>query len=280
MKKEAIKDYLVLNGEILKTGETEVFKKIEKPPIYEVIRAIDGVPLFLEDHLNRMFESANIIGYKIDRTIQEIKNDIRKLILKNNIDKLNIKLLSTDIEGMGRAFLVYNIESFYPPEEYYEYGIHTTLFHHERDNPNAKVLFTSFKENVAEVLKENNAFEALLVNKLGYIPEGSRSNMFFVKGHKVYTAKGSEVLIGITRKHIFNVCHKLNIKIIEESIHIDDLDKIDGAFMSGTSVSVLPISGIDNIKIDSINNKIIKEINNTYIAEMNNYILKNKDQWK
>lgn len=280
MKKEAIKDYVILNGEIIKTEEIEIFEKVEKPPIYEVIRTIDGVPLFLEDHLERMFESANIIGYRIDKDIHEIKNDIKKLILKNNIDKLNIKLLSTDIEGIGKVFLVYNIESFYPPEEYYKDGIHTTIFHHERNNPNAKVLFTSFKENVTKKLEENKAFEALLVNKSGYIPEGSRSNIFFVKGDKVYTAKGTDVLIGITRKHIFNICNKLNIKIVEESIHIDDIRKIDGAFMSGTSVNVLPISSIDDIKIDSINNKIIREIKNTYVTEMNNYISNNKKQWK
>lgn len=280
MKKEAIKDYVILNGEIIKTEEIEIFEKVEKPPIYEVIRTIDGVPLFLEDHLERMFESANIIGYRIDKDIHEIKNDIKKLILKNNIDKLNIKLLSTDIEGIGKVFLVYNIESFYPPEEYYKDGIHTTIFHHERNNPNAKVLFTSFKENVTKKLEENKAFEALLVNKSGYIPEGSRSNIFFVKGDKVYTAKGTDVLIGITRKHIFNICNKLNIKIVEESIHIDDIIKIDGAFMSGTSVNVLPISSIDDIKIDSINNKIIREIKNTYVTEMNNYISNNKKQWK
>ncbi|MBU5425803.1 aminotransferase class IV [Tissierella pigra] len=280
MKKEAIKDYVILNGKIIKTEEIEIFEKVEKPPIYEVIRTIDGVPLFLEDHLERMFESANIIGYRIDKDIYEIKNDIKKLILKNNIDKLNIKLLSTDIEGIGKVFLVYNIESFYPPEEYYKDGIHTTIFHHERNNPNAKVLFTSFKENVTKKLEENKAFEALLVNKSGYIPEGSRSNIFFVKGDKVYTAKGTDVLIGITRKHIFNICNKLNIKIVEESIHIDDIRKIDGAFMSGTSVNVLPISSIDDIKIDSINNKIIREIKNTYVTEMNNYISNNKKQWK
>lgn len=280
MKPEAIKDYYIINGHIETTENLEIFQRIEKPPIYEVIRVIDGVPLFLEDHLNRMFYSAEIIGYNIDREEQEIRRDIKTLILKNNIDKLNVKLLSTEIEGMGKAFLAYNIESFYPPEEYYKEGIHTILFHYERNNPNAKVLFTSFKDDVAKALKEKNAFEALLVSKSGHIPEGSRSNMFFVKGDKVYTAKASEVLIGITRKHIFDVCNKLNIKIVEESIHIDDLEKLDGGFMSGTSVNVLPISTIDDIKLDSINNRLIKEINNAYIREMNNYILKHKDQWR
>lgn len=280
MKPEAIKEYFIVNGQLETTEKVDIFERIEKPPIYEVIRVIDGVPLFLEDHLNRMFDSAKLIGYNIERDEQQIRNDIKTLILKNNIDKLNVKLLSTEVEGMGKVFLVYNIESFYPPEEYYKNGIHTTLFHYERNNPNAKVLFTSFKEEVKKALEEKNAFEALLVSKSGYIPEGSRSNMFFVKGDKVYTAKASDVLIGITRKHIFNVCSKLNIKIIEDSIHVEDLVKLDGGFMSGTSVNVLPISTIDELKLDSVNNKIIKEINNVYVDEMKNYILKHKDQWR
>lgn len=277
MRPEAIEEYYIKNGQLETTEDLEIFEKIEKPPIYEVIRVIDGVPLFLEDHLNRMFYSANIIGYNIDRDEKDIRKDIKTLILKNNIDKLNVKLLTTEIEGKGKVFLTYNIESFYPPENFYINGIHTILFNHERNNPNAKVLLSSFKDEVGQALKENNAFEALLVNKSGYIPEGSRSNMFFVKGDKVYTANSSEVLIGITRKHIFNVCNQLNIKIVEESIHVDDLSKLDGAFMSGTSVNVLPISTIGTIKLNSVNNKIIKEINNGYINMMKDYITMHKD---
>ncbi|HEY8361722.1 MAG TPA: aminotransferase class IV [Tissierellaceae bacterium] len=280
MKKEAIRGYLIINGEIQKTEETDIFEKIEKPPIYEVIRIIDRVPLFFEDHLNRMLESAKIIDYKIPRTENEIRNDIKTLIYKNEIDRLNVKLLTTDVDGYGRVFLVYNIESFYPPEEYYTKGIHTTLFHYERQNPNAKVQVAQFKENIAKALKEKDAFEALLVNKSGYILEGSRSNMFFVKGDRVFTAKASEVLLGITRKYIFDVCQRLNIRIIEESIHVDDLNKVDGAFMSGTSVDVLPISTIDDIKLDSVNNRIIKEIGKGYLDLRNSYIEANKSQWK
>lgn len=279
MKPEAIKDYFVLNGKLETTENLQIFNKIEKPPIYEVIRVIDGVPLFLEEHLNRMFDSAKLLNYDLGREEKEIREDIKNLILKNNIKKFNVKLLSTEVEGKGKVFLVYFIESFYPPQEYYKDGIHTTLFYHERENPNAKVLFTSFKDNVSKVIKDNKAFEALLVSKNGYIPEGSRSNMFFVKGDKVYTAPESEVLIGITRKHIFNVCEKLNIKIVEESIHVDDLNKIEGAFMSGTSVNVLPIATIDKIKLNSMSNRIIVEINNSYINRIENYILQHKQEW-
>ncbi|GFN36532.1 aminotransferase class IV [Tepidimicrobium xylanilyticum] len=272
MKPEAIREYLMVNGRLEPTSNTEIFEKIEKPPIYEVIRVIDGVPLFLEDHLDRMRESARIIDYPIKRKDVQIEEDIKDLIIKNGVKNLNVKLLCTDIENMGQVVLAYFIKSFYPPEEYYEEGIHTILFNYERENPNAKIQMLSFREEVARKLEENNAFEALLVNKDGYIPEGSRSNIFFVKGENIYTAPKGDVLLGITRKYIFQVCEELNIEIVEENIHKDDLIRLDGAFMSGTSVNVLPISSIDNIRLDSVSNKIIKEISKAYINKMREYI--------
>lgn len=272
MRPEAIKEFYMINGQLEPTTNTEVFEKIEKPPIYEVIRVIDGIPLFLEDHLERMRESANIINYQMERKDEDIEKDIKELVLQNKVNNLNIKLLCTDVEGLGQVFLTYFIQSFYPPEEYYKEGIHTILFHYERENPNAKVQVISFREKVAKALEKNKAFEALLVSEGGYIPEGSRSNMFFVKGDKIYTAPKGDVLLGITRKHIFEVCKELNIKIVEENIHVGDLDRLDGGFMSGTSVNVLPIASIGHIKLNSVQNKIIKAVNNGYINKMKRYI--------
>ena len=65
MKNEAIRDYFVMNGEIIENRGINVFKNINKPPIYEVIRVIKGVPLFLEEHLERMRKSSDIVDYQI-----------------------------------------------------------------------------------------------------------------------------------------------------------------------------------------------------------------------
>jgi branched-chain amino acid aminotransferase len=272
LKPEAIEKYYMVNGSLTSTDNLNIFYSIEKPPIYEVIRVIDGIPLFLEDHLERMRKSGELVGVNINRLGKDIEKDLMKLIEANGIKNLNVKLLCADIEGKGQVFLAYFIKSFYPPDEYYRDGIHTILFHHERENPNAKVLKSSFKEEVANKLEENNAFEALLVNKDGYITEGSRSNMFFVKEKKIYTAPKGAVLLGITRQHIMGVCKELNIEVVEENIHVDDLQTLNGAFMSGTSVNVLPISTIDNIKLDSVNNHIIRKVANGYENKMKEYI--------
>ncbi len=278
MKAEVIKDFYVVNGDLISSNDLTLFEGISKPPIYEIIRIIDGVPIYLEDHLNRMYESAKLTG--IDLISEgDIKSYIKETILNNKLQKGNIKLLCGESDGKN-YFSVFCVESFYPPKEYYENGIKTILYKYERDNPNAKVLHTSFKEDVAKTMKENGAFEALLVRNDGYIPEGSRSNIFFVKGEKLYTAPKEEILLGITRKHLFKIAEKLGITIIEESIHVDDLKKIEGAFMTGTSVNILPISEIDDIKLNSVNNKIIKTLNQAYDNMIIEYIEKNKEVWK
>lgn len=279
MKLEAIGEYLIVNGQAQKLKAIDLFEKIHQAPIYEVIRVIDGVPLFYEEHLDRMKKSAEIVGLSLARDEEHIKRDVISLIDKNNIVAENIKLLSTEIDGIGPVFIVYQIQSFYPPTKYYTEGIHTILIDYQRQNPNAKVLYSSDKQRIKEEIDKKGAFEALLVNKSGNVVEGSRSNMFFAYRNKIYTAKGSDVLLGVTRSHIFKVCKELNIEIVEENININDIKKIDGAFMTGTSVNVLPISTIDEIELNSIYNRIIVEINNEYMIEIENYILKNLDKW-
>lgn len=280
MKAEAIMDFYVVNGEVQSTGDQTIFQKISKPPIYEIIRIIDGVPIYLEDHLGRMFESAKLLGKSMDVSESYIREYIKMVIKNNKIDMNNIKLLWGEADKVGEVFMVYSVESFYPPKEYYDNGIKTILYNHERDNPNAKVQVASFKEDVAKKMKDADAFEALLVRDDGYIPEGSRSNIFFVKEDSLYTAPKDEILLGITRKHMFKIADMLNIKIVEESIHAEDLNKIDGAFITGTSINMLPISIIDNIEINSAKNKIIGELNKVYMDLIKGYIEKNKDLWK
>lgn len=272
MEPEAIRDYYTIDGDLKDTNDLDIFYKIKNQPIYEAIRIIDKVPLFLEEHLERMRKSADLMGIDIHRKNDEIKKDINKLISKNKVENLNIKLLCVSLAENQQVFLVYFIDSFYPSKEYYREGIHTILYNYERENPNAKILMTSFRQCIGEKLKENNAFEALLINRDGHVTEGSRSNIFFLMDKKLYTSPTGAVLLGITRKYIMEVCKELNIELVEENIHLDNLNRLEGAFMSGTSVDVLPISTIENIKLESINNHIIKQVMDGYKNKMKLYI--------
>jgi len=129
-----------------------------------------------------------------------------------------------------------------------------------------------WKSKVKVLLKETGAFEALLVNRENCITEGSRSNIFFVQGGKVYTAPAQDVLVGVTRMMILNLCRQLHIELIEKAVPVQEIPKMDGAFMTGTSVNVLPISKIDEHPLPSVANSIIHMIAAEYEKLMWDYV--------
>lgn len=271
MKFEAVLNYYIYNGEIVKTEDESKFQRIKNSIVYEVIRIIDGKPLFFEEHMKRMRDSAQLLKGRLEKSDDEIKREIYKLIELNKESNINVKLVCGNIHG-SNEFISYFIKSTYPKKEVYDKGIHTITYKEERDNPNAKVINNSMRQAVGEELKKENAFEALLVNENNCVTEGSRSNIFFVKENCVYTAANKKVLMGITREKIMEICKKLNITIKEEELCKNDLNNIEGAFMTGTSVNVLPISSIDFIKLNSVDNELIKIIGRSYKKMMMNYI--------
>ncbi|MBF8982806.1 aminotransferase class IV [Lutibacter sp. B2] len=274
MKKEAVLNYYIFNGKIYSTSDMTCFDHIIDPMIYEVIRIIDGKALFLEEHLERMRKSTRLLGCELHKSEKEIADEIYKLIEKNECKNMNVKLICSNLKNKEQDFLCYLIKSHYPEESLYERGIHTILYYSERENPNAKVINTTLRESVNNTLKEENAFEALLVNKEDFITEGSRSNMFFLKGNTLYTAPAGDVLLGVTRDRIMKVCKNLNVIVIEECIDKKEIVNLDGAFMTGTSVNVLPIRTIGEVLIDSVNNFWIQEIANGYKKEVQEYLKK------
>lgn len=271
MNKEIIENYFISNGSKYPSNQITDFC-ISQPTIYEVIRVIEGVPLFLEDHLVRLQASATYLNADIGGMISNIALDIRELIKINNNPEKNIKLVVYNLENITPDYILSFIHSNYPTKEQYLLGVPTILFHAERDNPNAKVINNKLRETINIKLKEENAYEALLVNNRGEITEGSRSNLFFVKEGKVYTASGENVLIGITRKYIFRACDNLKLEVVEQPITFSMLEYAEGAFITGTSPKVLPIARINEMMIASANNSIMSDIINEYDMILRQYI--------
>ncbi len=272
MKKEAVFDYYIYNGKRYRTTQTDGFDKINSPCIYETIRIIDGVPLFLEAHLERLKQSAQLLGKQIVKNEEEITSEILALLQMNRCNNINVKLLCGNLDKEQQDFLVYVIESFYPNASIYKSGIYAVLCNLERENPNAKVMDFEWKSKVKALLKETGAFEALLVNRENCITEGSRSNVFFVQGKKIYTAPAQDVLLGVTRTMILNLCRQLHIEFVEKMVPVQEIPKMDGAFMTGTSVNVLPISKIDGQPLPSVANSIIHQVATEYEKLMWDYV--------
>jgi len=277
MIEEGILEHVIYNSKVYSTEKINIVNKPEGVSIYEVIRVIDGIPLYLEEHLKRLRKSAEILDVKVNKTDKELIDEIMKLIEINSGYNLNIKILCI---GPGKKIddiYLYFVKSFYPPKSMYEEGVNTILYKTERENPNAKIFNKELRQRINAELRERNAFEALLVNDNGQITEGSRSNVFFVKNNKLFTSPASKVLLGVTRTKIIELCTLNGIEVIQKEILSNSLKEYDGAFITGTSTSVLPIKNIGDIEINSSKNDIITKIMEIYEKDKNNYIFKKKN---
>ena len=67
MEREAVIDYYIANGKVESTGNMDIFDQISKAAVYEVIKIIDGIPLYFNEHLNRMKNSLKGLGKEIGR---------------------------------------------------------------------------------------------------------------------------------------------------------------------------------------------------------------------
>lgn len=245
--------YCIVQGVL--SEDKDLISKIEDKGkiIYEVIRIINGVPLFFKEHMCRLEHTYKIMNIESICSHKIILGYIRELCVANNILEGNIKII---ISSLSREYAMYFIPHVYPTEEQYDCGVRTILYYGERNNPNAKVQDNGFRNKVMNKVAEANAYEAILVDRNGYITEGSKSNIFMIKNNLVMTAPVNGVLAGITRLKIMEVINNMGITLEERYIHENNLKEVDALFISGTSPKILPVNSVNNLKFDCGNNII------------------------
>ncbi len=243
--------------------------------IYEVIRVINSAPVFLTEHLQRLEQSIDKGKLKhID--YNAVKQWIHGLLLQNPVTQKNIKITVcyTDPNDTPNT-TIYFIPSKYPTSEDKTNGVGTCTMQATRSNPEIKAENKTLRSEADNLIASSACYEVLLIDNSGLITEGSRSNVFFTMNGKVITAPATTVLGGITRIKILDICQKLGIPIVHECLHIDQIARIDGAFISGTSPGVLPINRIDRCTINA-NNKLVRAIGTEY----ENTVKKDIEQYK
>lgn len=213
--------------------------------IYEVLRIIGGHPLFWEEHLERLFDSADLAGMKLALSKKEIYRMLLRLIETNGRPNGNVLI------SYKRNLKAFYIPHNYPSKEDYAHGIRCGILHAERDNPNAKVFQTSIREKANRMLKNESLYEVILVDEKGLVREGSRSNLFFIRGNTLYTSRGKDVLLGITRQKTIEIAAEQGVELAEADLHWNDIGEFEAAFITGTSPKLLPVRSIGNQYYDS-----------------------------
>lgn len=229
--------------------------------LYEVLRIIKGRPLFFLEHYARFLHTAQSKEVKEFPSYHEWKAMVDDFIKALGKEDFNIK---STFDPTTREMVLFENPSSYPPASLYEIGIKTVTMTYRRQDPNSKIVNQQLTSLATKIRQETKSYEVLLLNEDGCLTEGSRSNIFFFRDNSLYTPPLNQVLPGVTRKKIMEMCHDKNIVVEETAIYCDDFHTYEGAFMSGTSPKILPIASIDDLRLESARSSFLKELRKSF----------------
>ena len=228
--------------------------------VFEGIRAYNGKIFTLDEHLDRLYDSATAISLKIPITKAEMAEAIKKTMKANNLADSYIRLVVT--RGVGKLGLDPNkcatpqiiiitdtIELY--PKALYEKGLDivtvTTIRNHfSALDPKIKSL--NYLNNILAKIEsiQAGAGEALMLNKDGYVAECAGDNVFIFKNNILRTPPSSAgILVGITRNVVMKLATEMGVQVREELMTRYDLYIADECFLTGTAAEIIPVVKID-----------------------------------
>ena len=256
----------VFNGSVLPSSQFNYNWLVSGVSIYEVVRLIDGVPLYVEKHFERLQSSANKINLIFSWNLPRFKEAIEQVRQNNSVSNGNIKFVNTTND-----YLVYFNQAVYPSQQQYKRGVPVGLMPAERNNPTVKFINKVLRNSAAEIIERKKLNEVILIDNENYITEGSRSNIFLLKDNEVFTPPENDVLPGITRLQVIEICIANNIKLTERKIRESELSSFDAVFLTSTSRSVLPVRTIKKLQFQT-DNKLLHRIIQLFNKNTENYI--------
>ena len=228
--------------------------------IYEVVCTSQGKPCFLDEHLNRLYASASGISLKIPHSPTEIQKQIKITLDSAKNSESYIRIIVT--RGVGEididpsscfnpSIIIFVKEIPQIPFESYVKGISVALVsikRNSRDSLNPAVKTGNYLNNVLARIEAQRmgAEDAIMVNSMGQLTEGTTSNLFFVKEGRLLTPKKEcGILSGITRKKIIQLANKNSITLEEGKWPSEELFKAEEIFLSGTVKKIIPVTVLD-----------------------------------
>jgi branched-chain amino acid aminotransferase len=241
--------------------------------VFDFLRTYKGVPFKLREHIQRLQNSAKLIGLSLPWSTEEIEAIAQDTLGRNNLPEANIRIVVTGgssadfITPLGQPSLMVIVTpvSEYP-REYYEQGVKAITVKIERFLPTAKTLNYISAIGALQQAKLTNAVEALYVNQQGYVLEGTTTNFFVFRDFQLITPKEG-ILNGITKEVVLELA-KNQFEIVERPIYYSDLSSCDEAFITSSTKEILPVVQIDDLHISKgkpgENTQLLRELFHNY----------------
>lgn len=257
--------------------------------VFEGVRAYatdQGPAIFrLNDHTDRLFNSAHILGMKIPFSKDELNQAQLAAVRENNLTNGAYlrPMVFFGSEGMGlradnlRVHVMVAAWEWpaYMSEEAKTQGINIRTSSYTRHHVNITMCKAKANGNYINsmlALREaldSGCEEALLLDNEGYVAEGSGENIFVVKDGVLHTPELTSCLDGITRRTIMQFASDLGLEVRERRITRDEIYIADEAFFTGTAAEVLPIRSLDGRTIGSgARGKITETLQTQYFDQV------------
>jgi branched-chain amino acid aminotransferase len=263
-KPAAKKSLIYIDGNFYAEGDAKVsvfdHGLLYGDGIFEGIRFYNGRVFRLDEHLDRLWDSARSICLDVPMSQRAMTEALLETIRKNDLRDGYIRLIVT--RGVGNLGL--NPEQCKKPsviiitaqialysEEMYRNGLTIVTVATRRTNPSAlnpAVKSLNYLNNVMARIEANQAQadEALMLNDEGNVAECTADNVFIVKRGQIFTPPiTAGALRGITRSVVFEIAAETGIKVTEADITRHDVFIADEAFLTGTAAEVVPLVKAD-----------------------------------
>jgi branched-chain amino acid aminotransferase len=290
-----------VNGQLLQRNEAKVsvFDSgyLVGDGVWEGIRLHDGVLVFLEEHLARLYQGAKAIALDIGMTRSELTARLYSVIEANQMGSgsgVHVRLMITRgikktpsqdprlVIGGPTIVIIAEYKQVNPDTK--ETGIRLFTSTVRRGSPDYLDPRLNCHSKLHEVIALTQALnagadEALMLDIHGFVSTCNATNFFIVRSGEVWTSTGQYCMNGITRGKIVELCRKQSIPVYEKNFSLTDVYDADEAFVTGTFAGLVPVRDVDGRSIgDGRTWPLMKRLSGLYRDAISDYVRANRQE--
>ncbi len=253
---------------------------------FETLRVSQGVAIFLEEHLDRLFGALKELNLTPPVSRVRLKFLVYETLNLNHLKEAVLRIwVSFDSGTLGEMdlhkahpSLIISCKAFETfPKELYKEGVSCLVMKDFYSNAGKLASFKTsnyFSSVLAkQKAKEKNVFEALFTNASAKLTEGATSNFFIIQKNKLYTPPLADgVLPGISRQKILELAKTLDLEVRESSLVLEDIYQADEMFLTSSLKNVLAVSEVDGKKIGEASRLWTQKISEAYEDNIQWYV--------
>lgn len=227
--------------------------------VFEGQRAYGGVVFKQTEHHERLHTSAEILGFKLPYSVEELNRACEELLHRMNLADAYVRPVAwrgSEMMGVSAqsntihvAIAAWQWPSYFKPEERAR-GIRLDIAEYRRPDPRtapskSKAAGLYMICTISKHAAENKGYaDALMWDWEGYVAEATGANVFFVQDGRIHTPMADRFLNGITRQTVIDLARRRGLEVIERRIKPEELTGFTECFLTGTAAEVTPVSEV------------------------------------